>query len=218
MAAPGRLFVPRLEISTGDVATVNDTTSQLFVPGQLGQWSWIYPTSSYFSTFNLSNRPIAVQYVQMSATNAVTPAIGAAAFVKDYDDFIVTPDASDSLSTANNIYNCVGVFLGTSLAAGNYGFIAIGGIVPILLKGSPTVAADATGSLVAVPEASTDSTFDCIGATQLNATTGTPSETTAADKLRHIVAKVLSAKNTPTGIGTDVVKGLLFPYGGVGGC
>lgn len=217
MAATGNLYVPRLEVSTGDVATVNDTTTALHVPYQLGQWSWVYPTSSYFNTFNLASRPIAVQFVQRSATDASTIAVGALAFIKDPDDFVVTSDSSDSLSDANNIYNCVGVFLGASPAAGNYGFIAIGGVAPVLLKSSPTVAADATGALVVVPETTVDLAGDCIGVTQFNATTGTPSETTNADKLRQVVAKVLSAKNTPSGIGTHVVKGLLFPFGGVGG-
>jgi hypothetical protein len=207
--ATGNLFVPRLDITTGDPATVNDTSSQLHYTGQLGQWGFVYPTTSYWSTFALGGRPLAIQYVKRSATDAATLEVGALAFVKDYDDFVVTTDASDSLSTANNIYNCVGVFVGALPAPGNHGFIAIGGVAPLLLKGSPTVAADATGALVAVPEASTDLAADSVGATQIG---------TTPDIIRRVVAKILSAKNTPTGIGTNVVKGELFPYkGGLGG-
>ena len=207
--ATGNLFVPRLDITTGDPATVNDTSSQLHYTGQLGQWGFVYPTTSYWSTFGLGGRPLAIQYVQRSATDATTLAVGALAFIKDYDDFVVTADSSDSLSDANNIYNCVGVFLGSTLAAGNRGFIAIGGVAPILLKGSPTVAAAATGAQVAIPESTVDLAADSVGATEIAAT---------PDIFRRVVAKILSAKNTPTGIGANVVKGELFPYkGGLGG-
>lgn len=207
--ATGNLYVPRLDITTGDPATVNDTSAQLHYTAQLGQWSFVYPTTSYWNTFVLGDRPLAIQYVKRSATDAATLAVGALAFIKDYDNFVVTTDSSDSLSDANNIYNCVGVFVGALPAPGNAGFIAIGGVAPILLKGSPTVAADATGALVAVPETTVDLAADCVGATQIG---------TTPDIIRRVVAKVLSAKNTPTGIGTNVVKGELFPYkGGLGG-
>lgn len=215
--ATGRLQNQGIIISAGGPENVNDASTAPWVTGQLGKWAWVYPQSSYWSTFNLAQRPIAVQYVKRSATDAATLAVGALAFVKDFDDFVVTSDSSDSVSDANNIYNCVGVFLNASLTAGNYGFIAIGGIAPVLIKATPTVTPNALGNLVAVPLTTADLSADAIGATQLNATTGTPSETTAADKLRQIVAKIISAKNTPSGIGTNVVKGILFPYGGVGG-
>ena len=221
MAATAATYVPTLQRSNADPGLVSDTISGLnavpYATGQLGKWTWVYPTTSYWNTFSLGSKPIAIQYVTRSATDASTIALGTAAFIKDYDDCVVTGDSSDSLSDANNIYNCVGVWLGASPAVGKGGFIAIGGVAAVKLKGSPTVAADATGALVAVPETTVDLLFDCIGVTQFNATTGTPSETTNADKIRQVVAKVLSVKNTPTGIGTDVVKGLLFPYGGVGG-
>lgn len=216
--ATGALNVKSLFISVGgDPGSVNDASTAPWVTGQLGQWAWVYPTASYWSTFNLAGRPMAIQYVKRSATDASTIQAGSLAFVKDFDDFVVTSDASDSVSTANNVYNCVGTFLGAYPAAGNYGFIAIGGIAPVHIKATPTVTPNALGNLVAVPVASADLSADAIGATQINATTGTPSETTKADYFRQVVAKIVSAKNTPSGIGTDVVKGVLFPYSGVGG-
>lgn len=219
--ACGALNVPGLFISSGDPGTVSDTlNTDPWVQGQLGQWAWVYPQASYWSTFNLAGRPMAIQYVKRSATDATTISAGALAFVKDFDDFVVTADASDGVATASNVYNCVGVFLGTGPAVGKYGFIGIGGICPVLLKTSPTVTitpAYATGNYVVVPQASGDLSGDAIGATQINQTTGTPAETTNADYFRKVVAKIISVKNTPSGIGANVVKGLLFPFSGVGG-
>lgn len=208
-ANAGARYNPSLFISAAGPESVNDAGSTSpWAIGQLGQWTYSFPLTSYWTTFALGSRPLKIMYVQRSSTDDTTLAVGAAAFVKDEANFIFTAKASDSLSTANNIYNCKGVFLGSTLAAGNYGFIAIGGIAPLLLKGSPTVAADATGALMAVPEASTNTTFDCISSATFAAAAD-------ADKIRRVVGRVLSVKNTPSGIGTDVVKAELFPYGGV---
>lgn len=194
----GGLQIPSLFLSTGDPATVNDTTTtgggSLFIPEQVGKIATVYPKSSYWNTFSLGNLPLTVQYIKRSATDATTIAVGSVAYWKDYDDFVVTSDASDAYDTVGTNH-WAGFFLGTVPAAGNYGCIAVAGIAPILVPSSPTGTADTTGRPIVTDGGDND--CDILVAWS-SATLGTG------------VAKCLSAKDTPSGIGTNVVKGLIL--------
>ncbi len=185
----GSQLIGSLFLTTGDPGTTSDTTP--FAPGQLGKVSEAYPQSTYWTTFALGGQPMYLQYVLRSATDATTISVGAVAYWKDYDDYVVTSKASDSYD-AVGVNHIAGVFLGTSPAVGKYGAIGVAGILPFLLQASPTSAADTTGKPVIALSAG-DNTFDC---------------TTSWGGAPRPVAVALAAKNVPTGIGTDVIKGL----------
>lgn len=184
--------LPALNVVTGDPGSVSETTP--VAPGQLGRVGSLYPNSTYWATtFSLGSVPIMGRYILRSSTDATTISTGSMAYWKDYDDFVVTSDASDAYDGVG-LNHVAGVFLGASPAAGKYGFIGVGGVLPFLLKGSPTSAADTTGKPI-IAESAADNTFDC---------------TTSWGGNPRPVGVALAAKNTPTGIGTDVVKGLGF--------
>lgn len=190
MANPvGSQLIPSLFIATGDPGTVSETTPTM--PGQLGKVAEAYPQATYWTTFAFAKQPIYLQYILRSSTDVTTIAVGAVAYWKDYDDYVVTSDASDAYD-AVGVNHVAGVFLGASPAAGKYGLIGVAGILPFLLQSSPTSAADTTGKPI-IALSGGDNTFDC---------------TTSWGGAPRPCAVALAAKNTPTGIGTDVVKGL----------
>lgn len=179
-------------VQTGDPTTVNEVAATVFAPGQLGK---IFAVSNS-TLFSVGSNPRIYQFVQRSATDGTTLASpGSIAFWKSYDNYVVTSQANDSYDAVGTNH-VAGVFPGILLAAGNYGFIQVGGQGPLLLKGAPTSAADTTGKPIVSD--TTNLVFDCLA------------DYNAALTSRQVVAKALTAKNAGS-IGTDVVEALLFP-------
>lgn len=187
-----QIWNPIQFVKTGDPTTVNETT-----PFALGQLGGILPHANT-TLFDPGITPRVYQYVKRSATDTVTPAVGQVAYWKDPDNFVVTTDVSDSISTSKGVV--AGFFPSASLAAGNYGFIQVGGEGPVLLKGTPTATA-AAGSLIFVEATPADATCDC--ADNL-------ADVAAVINAGPIVATALSAKNAGS-IGTDVVEAIIHP-------
>lgn len=179
-------------VSTGDPTTVNESTP--FALGQLG--TVVHVKNSTLFSPGLVGR--VYQYVKRSATDAVTPAVGQIAYIKDPDNFVVTTDVSDSL--ASGAPHAIGFFPSASLAAGNYGFIQVGGIGPVLVKGTPTVAT-APGHKLFVEATPADATVDSV----LNF-----ADAAAVANAGDIVATALTAKNAGS-IGTDVCEAIIHP-------
>lgn len=135
------------------------------------------------------------QIIKRDSNDGVTSTIGTPAYwmarTTAGNQFVVTADVSDSAGLGH----IAGVFLGANPADGKYGVIQVGGLGPVALKGSPTVAASTTG----LPIIGTSTDLEC----------DTVSTVTAA-----ILGFCLSAKNATLGggaIGTDVVLAHLCP-------
>ncbi len=135
------------------------------------------------------------QLVKRDSADALTMAIGHPVYWMERttaaNQFVFTSDVSAS----GGIGQVAGVALGASPAAGKYGFIQVGGLGPVLLKGSPTVAASITG-------------LPTIGTTT-DAEGDTVSTVTAA-----ILGFCLTAKDATVGggaIGTHMVMAHLCP-------
>ena len=187
----GSLILNNQYLQTGDPTTVHEASSVLYNLGSLGH----VITVANSTLFSPGLAPRIYQFVLRSATDAATIATaGSIAFWKSYDNFVVTSDASDAYATTacNHV---AGVFPGILVAAGEYGYIQVGGVGPVLLKGSPTSAADTTGKPI-VAESTVDLTSDCLADWNDNAV--------------QIYAKALTAKDAGS-IGTDVCEALLFP-------
>lgn len=179
---------PRLQtamVTTGNPSTVNDSAAT----NQLGTVISVIHTTLYDS-----GAPRVFQYVQRDSSDATTLATnGGVAFWVDPTIFKVTQDESAQLGgTGGN--NVAGVFFGNSLAAGNYGWIQVAGSAPVLLAGSPTAAAAATGQPV-IPT-TTDGEGDVVADWN--------------DSGLRAFAKTQSVKNSGS-IGTNVIKALLIP-------
>lgn len=187
----GSLILNNQYVQTGDPTTVHETSSVIYNLGSLGH----VLTVSNSTLFSPGLAPRIYQFVLRSSTDAVTLANpGSVAYWKSYDNFVVTSDASDAYdATAMN--HVAGVFPGIVVLAGEYGYIQVAGVGPLLLQGSPTSAADTSGKPI-VAVSGQDLTFDCVG--DYN------------DSGVQIVAKALTAKNAGS-IGTDVIEALLFP-------
>ncbi len=188
-------FNTAVYLETGGVTAMSVTTLQN--PGDLGR------------RFALKNHSLTVgagaivaqgafkifQVVKRSATDGVTSTIGSPAYwmarTTAGNDFTVTADMSDG----GGLGQVAGVFLGALPADGKFGIIQVGGLGPVALKGSPTVAASTTG--LPIIGTTTDLEADTV------------STVTAA-----ILGFCLSAKNATLGggaIGTDVVMAHLCP-------
>lgn len=182
----------------GALTTTSATT--LDKPGDLGRrfslkdhaltvGSGVIKSNGGFKTF---------QVVKRDPLDATTMTIGVPVYwltrTTAGSNFTFTADASEAGGAATTTIGAVaGVALGASPAAGKYGFIQVGGLAPFALKGSPTVAASATG-LPIIPT-TTDLEFDTV------------STVTAT-----IAGFCLTAKNATVGggaIGTNVVLGIL---------
>jgi hypothetical protein len=187
-----QIDLPQSWVQSGDPTTVNDASPH--AKGQLGGVVRV-KNSTLFSPGN-ANRPY--MYVQRSATDTVTPAVGQIAYWKDLDTFVVTTDVSDSISGTLGVV--AGFFPSASLVAGNYGFIQVGGVGPVLLKTSPTATA-AAGSVIFVEATPADATCDAAD---------NFADAAAVANAGLIVAQALSAKNAGS-IGTHVVEALIFP-------
>lgn len=186
----GSLILNNQYFQTGDPTTVHEASAVLYNLGSLGH----VVTVSNSTLFSPGLAPRIYQFIQRSSSDNTTHASpGSAAFWKSYDNFVVTSKASDAYdATAFN--HVAGVFPGILVAAGEYGYIQVGGQGPLLLKGAPTSAADTSGKPI-VAETGVDLTFDCVASYGAAA---------------QVVAKALTAKNAGS-IGTNVVEALLFP-------
>ena len=128
-------------VSTGDVATVNDAVP-LFAPGQLGIFLPTLddlPVTGSTVALGATQIPRVCQYVQLSAASAA-PVQGQCLTWLDSLNFIVTTVASNT--TGQN--RIAGVLLNASATLGNYVWIGVSGVFPLLCTGS----APANGSSV----------------------------------------------------------------------
>jgi hypothetical protein len=190
----GTLNLQAQYIQTGDPTTVNTAAADVYALGSLGHVAAIQ-NSTLFSP-GLS--PRIYQFIQRSATDTTTKAVGQVAYWKDLDNYVVTSTAADAFSATLGI--CAGFFPSASLVAGNYGYIQVGGQGPVLVAGSPT-AAPAIGSLLFVPATLVDSSVD---------SADNFADVAAVTNAGYPVAQALSVKNAGS-IGTNVVEALLFP-------
>ncbi len=138
-------------VATGDPKTVDETSANQFVAGQLGHVAALLDASP-----SGAGLPRLWQYIFRSATDAVTVIAGMPALWKDFDDFSVTSDTSDSFD-ASGVNHVAGVFVGTAPASSNYGYIQVGGITKILFKITPALV-PTTGGLPVI--AGTDGQAD----------------------------------------------------------
>lgn len=179
-------------VQTGDPTTVNEVAATVFAPGQIGK-VFVVANSTLFSP---GNSPRIYQFVQRSATDAVTLAVpGSVAFWKSYDTFTVTSDASDAYDGAGT-QHVAGCFPGIALAVGNYGFIQVGGQGPCNVGGAPTSAPSTAGKPLV--SAGADLVFDSLA------------DYNAAGTSSQVVGKTLTAVNAGS-IGATVCEALYFP-------
>jgi hypothetical protein len=172
-------------VSTGDPTTVNESTP--FALGQLG--TVIFAKNS--TLFSPGLAPRAYQYVKLKA--AATAGVGFKVIWDDYDNFVVTTVGTGTIANCGKF---AGVTPSASLAAGNYGFIQVGGQAPALINAATT---PAIGDHL-IPDA-TDTEFGA-----LLPALGTPMPHTI-----RFEGIVLSLKNAGS-IGTHVVEALIDPY------
>jgi hypothetical protein len=122
-----------LWIQTGNPFTTSEA-SPVFAPGQVGK-------VSPFRNANAENgvattpAPIDIQYVKRYATDTLTVAAGSPAFWQDTDNFVVTAHFANAVG-ATTAPLLAGVFGGSSLAAGSFGYIQVGGVGPARLLDS----------------------------------------------------------------------------------
>jgi hypothetical protein len=93
-----------------------------YVPGQVGKVLSVKTTDGKTPRF--------YQYVKRYTTETLAAAANAPAFWQDVDDFVVTADTGTAIGGATNPV-LAGVWLGTSPAAGKYGFIQVGGLATL---------------------------------------------------------------------------------------
>jgi hypothetical protein len=132
----GRYRQQGLYIDTGNPATVNESTP--FAPGQIGKQTSFHNDAAQNGVATFPN-PIDIQYVKRYATDTVAIVAGDCAFWQDTDNNVVTAEFASAVggTTAPLL---AGVFIGSSLAGGNYGFIQVGGVGPVRLADSTAVA------------------------------------------------------------------------------
>jgi hypothetical protein len=118
-------------VTTGDPTTCNDTTAQ----NPLGTVITVLNTKLFDG-----GSPRTFQYVQRTADDGTTLTTnGGPAFISAIDAVSVTQDESEQLG-GTGAGNVVGVFVTNSLTAGNYGWIAIGGVNPVRILDGTTPA------------------------------------------------------------------------------
>lgn len=145
-------------INLGDPASVNEADDIAnytpFMRGQLGHVTAITRTA-------YPNLPRLFQYIKRSSTDAAGAAVaGKLAFWKDYDNFIVTLDATDSFDGAGSNH-VAGIFLGANPDVGKFGYLQVAGIANVWLKAGPATAATTAG-LPLIHDAGSDGNADCI--------------------------------------------------------
>jgi hypothetical protein len=116
-----------LVVSTGDPTTVNDATA-------------LNPLGSILTVLNSTGfspglTPRVYQYVQLKSD--ATAAKGAVVLQSDLFNYVVTTVGTATSANRNLL---VGYLQSTSLAAGNFGFIQIGGLGHVLIENASTPA------------------------------------------------------------------------------
>jgi hypothetical protein len=162
--AGGDLNVKHLWIQGGggDPANVNETNAEY--AGQLGKIGTIKPAAG--------DVPRILQFVKRySADTTVAAAANKVAYWQDQDNFVVCADQTEALGGSTYPIPA-GVWLGTYPAAGNYGFIVVGGSAAITLDGVQT-ADVGVGEKIHVKGANADGL--CV-----HASTAVPTDTTGA--------------------------------------
>lgn len=124
-------------ISTGNPATVNDAVP-LFTPGAVGQVaeksSVVIPIPSQPNGLPAGQFPRLWQYVKLDS--GATAAFGAAVVWLDYINLTVTTVSSNTKQNSN-----AGVLCNASATPGNFVWICIAGVAPILVEAAQTPAA-----------------------------------------------------------------------------
>jgi hypothetical protein len=137
MAGPVQLNAPGAWVTTGNPSTVNDATP-LFAPGQVSTYTVTTDDIAIPSAANAlppGAFPRVFQYVQLSAASA-TPAYGQ--LVVWLDSINPTVTTASSTTKRNQV---AGVVLNASATLGNYIWIGVSGIFPILVENGQTPAA-----------------------------------------------------------------------------
>lgn len=111
-----------LWIQGGQGLMENVSEDTPYVPGQVGKVLSVKTTDGKVPRF--------YQYVKRYTTETNAAAAGAVAYWQDIDDFVVTADVATALGGTTNPV-VAGVWLGTSPAAGKYGFIQVGGLATV---------------------------------------------------------------------------------------
>lgn len=133
----GSILQEGLFIQTGNPFTVSESTP--FAAGQLGKCS-SFPNANDENGVDTGTANIQIQYVKRHASDTITPAAGDLAFWSDTDAFVVTHELTNAVGGATAPL-VAGVFGGTSLAAGSYGFIQVSpGIAPVRVSDSTSAA------------------------------------------------------------------------------
>lgn len=122
-----------LFIQTGDPETVSESSTEIFIGGQIGHVMALTNVDS-------PAIPRLFQFVYRSSGDASTPDDnGAVAMWKDYDDFVVTGEASDAFDGVG-LNHVAGVFVSATVPAiTRYGYIQVGGIAEIAYADSSSV-------------------------------------------------------------------------------
>jgi len=126
-------------VTTGVPSTVNETAANQFIAGQLGHVAALLDASP-----SGAGLPRLWQYILHSGTSAITVVAGMTALWKDYDDFVVTPDSSDSFD-ASGSNHVAGTFIGVTPTSANYGYVQVGGIAKQLFKITPATTPTTAG-------------------------------------------------------------------------
>jgi hypothetical protein len=134
--------IQTLQISTGNVQTVNDP----FITGSLGQGQFGSPSgarnplgmAAYISDGTTSGRRWKVRYVRMNATVPNSPFIVGPVYWKDNTFQVVTSLLSEALHGVNAI---AGLLMNANVTNGNFCFILVYGHVGAANIGAVTVPA-----------------------------------------------------------------------------
>lgn len=119
-----------LWIQGGQGLLANVSEDAPYVPGQIGKVMSVKSTDNKVPRF--------YQYVQRYTTETAAAANGQQAYWQDIDDFVVTADSATAIGGTTNPL-VAGVWLGTSPAAGKYGYVQCAGVATV--KVTDTVAA-----------------------------------------------------------------------------
>lgn len=123
-----------LEVSTGDVATVNDA----FDSAKLDNGAKNPLGTSHYEV-DSSDRPLKYRYVQWDPTAADTPVAGGPVYWKDDTMTIVTGHSSESVAGLNGI---AGILLNAGVTDTNFCFIQVGGFHTAVVAPASIVAGD----------------------------------------------------------------------------
>lgn len=165
-----------LWVQGGEGALANVSEDTPFVPGQVGRVMSSRKSDSKVPRF--------YQYVQRYTTETSPAKAGGTAFWLDLDDFVVTPDSARAIGGTTQPL-VAGVFLGTSPAAGKYGFVQVDGIASVAITGTnligvPLVVSGTVGNATGI---ATDAQAQVLPFAYLLASTTTATGTAFSAKL-----------------------------------